>query len=238
MSDLILWDMGRAAYEPVLELQKQLVEEAKNAPDDRAWLLLLEHDPPVITLGRRGKDADILLPHRTINEMGIEIYESSRGGEVTYHGPGQLVGYAIIQLKRRGRNVHGHVYNLEETIIRTLERFGIVAGRRKGFTGVWVGDEKVAAIGVAVHRWVTYHGFALNVDTDMSHFDLIVPCGITDKAVTSMSKILGRAVTVEEVKPHLAEIFCDVMGFEKREPGTRNRELGKTRNRKNGEHEL
>jgi len=214
MSVLGVWDMGFAAYGPTLELQKQLVEEVKTATDERAWLLLVEHDPPVITLGRRGKAEDILLPREELEKRGIEVFESSRGGEVTYHGPGQVVGYPIIHLDRRDRNVRGHVRNLEEVIIRLLRCYDIDAGRREKYTGVWVGEEKVAAIGVAVHRWVSYHGFALNVSTDLSHFDFIVPCGIREMGVTSMSRLLGRDVTTEEVKPQLLEIFCEVCGFD------------------------
>ncbi|HDY64791.1 MAG TPA: lipoyl(octanoyl) transferase LipB [Phycisphaerae bacterium] len=214
MSVLQLTDLGRAAYGTTLALQKRLVEQTKTADEDLGHLLLVEHDPPVITLGRRGKDDDLLVSRRRLAEMGLEVHESSRGGEVTYHGPGQLVGYPIIQLARRGGDVRSYVRNLEETLIRLLGRYGLQPGRKEKFTGVWVGNEKVAAIGVAVHRWVTYHGFALNVCTDLSRFELIVPCGIRDKRITSMSELLGRDVTVEEVKPKLVEIFCEVFEFD------------------------
>ena len=215
MSVLQLTDLGRAAYEPTLALQKRLVEQAqKTATEDLSHLLLVEHNPPVITLGRRGKDDDLLVSRRRLAEMGLEVHESSRGGEVTYHGAGQLVGYPIIQLRRRGRNIGGYIRDLEEMLIRLLSRYGIQGGRIKGFTGVWVGDEKVAAIGVAVRRWVTYHGFALNVCTDLTRFELIIPCGIRDKRVTSMSELLGRDITVEEIKPKLVEAFCEVFEFD------------------------
>jgi lipoyl(octanoyl) transferase len=226
-STLHIRDLGQAAYGPTLKLQKQLVDEVKasrdgtkTSPDDTAYLLLMEHDPPVVTLGRRGKDEDFRISRKEFAQLGIEIHETSRGGEVTFHGAGQLVGYPIMRIDRRGRDVRGHVRKLEETIIRLLAKFDINAGRRKGFTGVWVGDglnEKIAAIGVAVHRWTTYHGFALNVCTDLSNFDLFVPCGITDKSVTSMSKILSkksRDITVEQVKPLLIETFTEVFGFD------------------------
>ncbi len=215
MSKLNVQDLGQAAYAPTLELQMQLVERMKNSEDQPSTLLLVEHDPPVITLGRRGKEEDFKLPKETIVHRGIEIHEISRGGEVTCHAPGQLVGYPITHLQRvQGRTVRGHVHSLEETIIQVLARFGIQAGREKGFTGVWIGSEKIAAIGVAVHRWVTYHGFALNVCNDLSMFDLFVPCGITDKGVTSVSKLLGRAVAVEEIKPMLIECFAEVFGYD------------------------
>ena len=222
-SILNVYDLGQAAYLPTLKRQKQLVDEVKTSPEDIAYLLLVEHNPPVVTLGRRGREEDFRIPREEFKQRGIEIHEASRGGEVTFHGPGQLVGYPIIRIDRRHRDVRGHVRKLEETIINLLEKFNIHAARRKGFTGVWVGDEpdeKIAAIGVAVHRWTTYHGFALNVCTDLSNFDLFVPCGITDKSVTSMSKVLSgrsgksRDITVQQVKPLLIETFCEVFGFD------------------------
>ena len=216
-SILNIQDLGQAAYTPTLKLQKRLVDEVKTSPDDTAYLLLVEHNPPVITLGRRGKDEDFRISREEFAERGIEIHETSRGGEVTFHGAGQLVGYPIIRIDRRGRDVRGYVRKLEETIIRLLKKFDIKAGRRKGFTGVWVGDElnqKIAAIGVAVHRWTTYHGFALNICTDLSNFDLFVPCGITDKSVTSMSKVLSRDITLQQVKPLLIETFAEIFGFD------------------------
>ena len=215
-STLNVHDLRRSDYATTLQLQKQLVDEVKTSTDDNAYLLLVEHNPPVVTLGRRGKDDDFRISREQFAQRGIEIHDSSRGGEVTYHGPGQLVGYPIMRIDSRGRNVRGYVRNLEETIIRLLEKFSIMSARRKGFTGVWTGDKldaKVAAIGVAVHRWTTYHGFALNVCTDLSNFDLFIPCGITDKSVTSMSKILSREISVEQVKPLLIETFCEVFGF-------------------------
>ena len=219
-SILNIRDLGQAAYSPTLKLQKQLVDEVKTSQADTAYLLLVEHNPPVITLGRRGKDKDFRISRKEFAERGIEIHETSRGGEVTFHGLGQLVGYPIIRIDRRGRDVRGYVRKLEETIIRVLEKFDIKASRRKGFTGVWVGDElnqKIAAIGVAVHRWTTYHGFALNVCTDLSNFDLFVPCGITDKSVTSMSEVLAKKscdITVQQVKPLLIETFTEVFSFD------------------------
>jgi lipoate-protein ligase B len=215
MPELTVFDLGRAAYEPTLAFQKRLVEAVKASREaELGYLVLVEHDPPVITLGR-GADADnVIAPRQRLAAEGVEVHETSRGGDVTYHGPGQLVGYPVIRLDLHGRDVHRYLRDLEETLIRALARFGVDAGRREGYTGVWVGEEKVAAIGVAVTRWVTYHGFALNVATDLKHFDLIVPCGIGDRAVTSLSNLLGRRVTVDEAKRPVVECFVDVFAFD------------------------
>ena len=150
---------------------------------------------------------------------GVEVHESGRGGDVTYHGPGQLVGYPIIRLDLHGRDVHRYLRDLEEVLIRVLARFGIEGTRAEGMTGVWVGAEKVAAIGVAISRWVTWHGVAINVDTNLDRFDLIVPCGIRGRRVTSLGRLLGRQITVAEVKPHLVECMVDVFGFDGARPG-------------------
>ena len=210
-------DLGKIAYRPALELQLELhdqVKQTRKTPDDPIHFLMLEHDPPVITVGRRGKDSDILAAKPLLDHMGIELFKSSRGGEVTYHGPGQLVGYCMMNLDRPGRSVRCHIHYLEEIIIRLLKRYDIDAGRSEGYTGVWIGNEKIAAIGVAVEKWCTYHGFALNVCTNMDHFNLIVPCGIRDRGVTSMSKLLGREISVEEIKPQIAELFKEVYNLD------------------------
>ena len=141
---------------------------------------------------------------------GVGLFETGRGGDVTYHGPGQLVGYPIIDLNPNRRDVHRYVRDLEEVLIRTVATFGITAARVPGLTGIWVGDEKLAAIGVRISRWVTSHGFALNVDTDLSRFNLIVPCGIADKGVTSMSSLLSRAVSMAEVEDAVVRAFEEV----------------------------
>jgi lipoyl(octanoyl) transferase len=206
-------DCGRAAYGPTLDLQKKLLREVQLADDERAYLLLVEHEPAVITLGRRAKAEHLLASRERLAAMGIELAEASRGGDITYHGPGQLVGYPILHLAPGRRPVHAYIRNLEESLIRLLERFGIEGRRIGGKTGVWVGDEKVAAIGIAVSRWTAYHGFALNVATDLSAFDLIVPCGIRGARVTSLERLTGRAVAIEEVKPPLVECLAEVLGF-------------------------
>jgi len=213
MTPLTVMDCGRAAYGPTLDLQKKLLREVQLADDERAYLLLVEHEPAVITLGRRAKAEHLLASRERLAAMGIELAEASRGGDITYHGPGQLVGYPILHLAPGRRPVHAYIRNLEESLIRLLERFGIEGRRIGGKTGVWVGDEKVAAIGIAVSRWTAYHGFALNVATDLSAFDLIVPCGIRGARVTSLERLTGRAVAIEEVKPPLVECLAEVLGF-------------------------
>ena len=186
--------LGTVPYAEALELQAQLVQQRRDgAIADQ--LLLLEH-PPVITLGvkTRHDRSHVLASDHALRARGVEIYETGRGGDVTYHGPGQLVGYPILHLQPDRRDVHRYVRDLEEVLIRAVASFGIEASRAPGLTGVWVGSEKIAAIGVRISRWITSHGFALNVDTDLSHFDLIVPCGIRGRGVTSMQRLLGRTV--------------------------------------------
>jgi len=214
MAELVYLDVGRAAYEPTLRLQRRLLDEVKSADLERAYLVLVEHVPPVITLGRGSNGGHLLASRERLAQEGIEVHESSRGGDVTYHGPGQLVGYPVLRLDLHGRDVHRYLRDLEEVLIRLLVRFGIGGRRSKGLTGVWAGEEKIAAIGVAVSRWVTYHGFALNVSTNLSHFGLIVPCGIREKGVTSLTRLLGRPVGVDEVKAPLVECMADVFGFD------------------------
>ena len=219
MAELVTLDIGRAAYEPTLDLQMRLMEEVRSAGEERAYLVLVEHDPPVITVGRGARGRNVVASRRRLAQEGIEVHPSSRGGDVTYHGPGQLVGYPILRLDLHGRDVHRYLRDLEEVLIRVLARFGVEGCRAKGLTGVWVGREKVAAIGVAVRRWVSYHGFALNVATNLEHFNLIVPCGIRDRGVTSLERLLGRAATVDEAKPVVVECMVEVFGFERARPG-------------------
>ena len=184
--------LGVVSYGEALELQKHLVDERKanEIPDQ---LLLLEH-PPVITLGvkTRNDRTHVVAPPETLDEQGVEVFESGRGGDVTYHGPGQLVGYPIMDLRPDRCDVHRYVRDLEEVLVRVAGGFGVDAARVPGLTGVWVGNEKLAAIGVRIARWVTSHGFALNVSTNLAHFNLIVPCGIADKGVTSLERLIGR----------------------------------------------
>ncbi len=206
--------LGLVPYADGLALQKQLVERRK-AGDIPDQLLLLEH-PPVITLGVKARDdrSHVLATPDALERAGVELFETGRGGDVTYHGPGQLVGYPIIDLRPDRCDVHRYVRDLEDVLIRTAARFGVTAGRSKGQTGAWVGSEKLAAIGVRIARWVTSHGFAFNVTTDLSHFRWIVPCGIADKGVTSLEKLLSHPVSMTDVETAAIEAFASVFGRE------------------------
>jgi len=179
-------------------------------------LFLLEH-PHVFTLGRGADRANILADQERLRSLSIEVHETGRGGDVTYHGPGQMVGYPIMNLKPDRCDVHRYVRDVEEVLIRAIGDFGVAGERIKGLTGVWVGGEKVAAIGVRIARWITSHGFALNVNTDLDYFRLIVPCGITDKGVTSLSRLLGVKIDMSEVASSVARRFGEV--FERDTPG-------------------
>ena len=190
-------------------MQARLVQQrqAGAIPDT---LLLLEHDP-VFTLGRNANDENVLVPADALRAQGIEVFETGRGGDVTYHGPGQVVGYPILDLAPDRKDVHRYVRDLEEVMIRTCSDYGLVAGRVEGRTGCWIGDDKVGAIGVRISRWVTSHGFALNVNNDLGAFRFIVPCGISDRGVTSLARLLGHEVPLDEVmdrlEGHLAAVF-------------------------------
>jgi lipoyl(octanoyl) transferase len=212
MSVLQVRWLGSIDYAAAWELQRELVRQRREGaiPDT---LLLLEHRPPVITLGRTSHTEHLLVPSEKLLHMGIQVVETDRGGDVTYHGPGQLVGYPIMDLRGHGRDVHLYLRRVEEAIIVALSHFRIEAHRKPGLTGVWAGDDKIAAIGVKVSHWITMHGFALNVHPDMSHFRLIVPCGIHDKGVTSIRSLLAREVTLEEVMPPVIEAFAQVFNF-------------------------
>lgn len=203
--------LGRVPYADALALQRALVEDRRaGAVDD--VLLLVEH-PPVLTLGVRGDGgkSHILATDEALSSRGIEVFETGRGGDITYHGPGQIVGYPILDLRPDRCDVHRYVRDLEDVLIRTATDYGIEAGRIEGLTGVWAGGAKLAAIGVRISRWVTSHGFALNVTTALSDFDLIVPCGIADRGVTSLSA-LGCQAPRSEVEDRVIGHFCDVFG--------------------------
>lgn len=175
-------------------------------------LLLLQH-PPVMTLGRSGKVENLLASETTLKEKKIQVIFTDRGGDVTYHGPGQLVAYPILNLRPLGLSVPDYVWSLEEVVIRVLARFRISAGRVEKLRGVWVGQEKIASLGVHLSRWISKHGLALNVNTDLSPFRLINPCGITDRRVTSMAQILGRSLPMEEIEKLTLGAFAEVFGF-------------------------
>jgi lipoyl(octanoyl) transferase len=207
--------LGRTGYREALALQQSAARALKDAQlaggSAMERLLLLEH-PPVITLGRNAHDTDVLAGTDRLAALGVTVETTDRGGQVTYHGPGQLVGYPILDLHPDRRDVARYLRDLEDALIRTLATYGIAAGRLDGLTGVWVGDRKIAALGVHLSRWVTTHGFALNVTTDLDHFGLIVPCGITTRGVTSMARLLGREVPLEEVAVRFVPEFARVFG--------------------------
>jgi lipoyl(octanoyl) transferase len=205
--------LGTVPYADALELQKLLVEQRKagGIPDQ---LLLLEH-PPVITLGARSRNdrSHVLETPDGLAARGVELFETGRGGDVTYHGPGQLVGYPIVDLRPDRCDVHRYVRDLEEALIRAVSAFGIRAERSTGLTGIWVGQEKLAAIGVRIARWVTSHGFALNVSTNLADFGMIVPCGIADRGVTSLERLLGRPVPMPDAQEAVLQAFAAVFGY-------------------------
>jgi lipoyl(octanoyl) transferase len=201
-------------YAEALETQRALVEErrAGRVPD---LLLLLQH-PPVITLGVRSDAAraNIVAGADRLAGLGIDVCETGRGGDVTYHGPGQIVGYPILDLRPDRCDVHKYVRDLEEVMIRVCGDYGVHAERVRGLTGTWIGADKIGAIGIRISRWITSHGFAFNVNTDIEHFRLIVPCGIADRGVTSLERAVGRSIAIGEVEDAIARRFVEV--FERR----------------------
>ena len=218
MGELEVRRLGVVPYDEALALQRHLVEErrADRVPD---LLLLLQH-PPVITLGVKGDGgrANVVATDEKLAELGIAVHETGRGGDVTYHGPGQIVGYPILDLKPDRCDVHRYVRDLEDVMIRVCADYGVAATRIKGLTGAWVGAEKIGAIGVRLSRWITSHGFAFNVSTDLDHFKLIVPCGISDRGVTSLERVTGRRLSIAEVEDAMVLRFQDV--FERQAAGT------------------
>lgn len=202
--------LGVVAYAEALAMQRALVEErrAERVPD---LLLLLQH-PAVITLGVKGDGGrgHVLASADRLAELEIEVHETGRGGDVTYHGPGQIVGYPILDLRPDRCDVHRYVRDVEDVMIATCAAYGVGAERVKGLTGTWVGAAKIGAIGIRISRWITSHGFALNVTTDLEHFKLIVPCGIEDRGVTSLERETGRAIAIGDVEDVLVREFCAV----------------------------
>jgi lipoyl(octanoyl) transferase len=204
--------LGLVDYAGGLRLQRERVAARKAGviPDT---LLLLEH-PHVYTLGRNAKKDNILLSVEQLTTRGAQVFEIDRGGDVTYHGPGQLVGYPILDLAQHRRDIAWYMRSLEEVLIAVARDYGIEAGRLAGAPGVWVGNDKLAAMGVHISRWVTSHGFAFNVNTDLHYFDWIVPCGLRDKGVTSLQKLLGRQVGTDEVAERVVRHFVEVFDLE------------------------
>jgi lipoyl(octanoyl) transferase len=212
---LLTSHLGTVPYGLALELQRDLARRRIAGQIDEDVLLLLEH-PPVVTLGRTAKETHILWSPERLRERGVETYEVERGGDVTFHGPGQLVGYPIFDLKRHRRDLHWYLRQLEEALIVALANVGIEAERSRGYTGVWTHGRKIASIGVHARDWVTWHGFALNVTTDLSFFDLIVPCGIPQVQMTSVTREVGGDVTMDEMSGAITRAFAQVFQLEPR----------------------
>jgi len=207
-----LYDLGIVPYARALALQRELHAQrvAGAIPDT---LLLLEH-PPVITLGKAFHPEHLRYAREFYAQQGIELHPTDRGGDVTCHNPGQLVGYPIFDVSQHGRDLHQFLRDLEQAIIDALRAFGVEAHREAGYTGVWVGNAKIAAIGIKVTKWVSMHGFALNVNNDLRLFQTIVPCGIADRPVTSLQQVLGRVVSMETVKQNIVQSFERVFGID------------------------
>ena len=215
MSGCLHIDLGLIGYAEAWELQKRVVA-ARKAGAIEDVLLFCEH-PHVITLGRSGKRGNLLVSESVLRQKGVAYFETTRGGDITYHGPGQIVGYPILNLGAIRRDVMWYVRSLEDAMIRATAELGIEARKEAGKTGIWVGEtgveEKLAAIGVHISRWVTSHGFAYNVATDLRYFELIVPCGIAERKATSLEKLLARNVSLSEPKPLLAKHLGEVLGL-------------------------
>lgn len=214
MSTLDIYELGTVPYEEALEYQESLLAKriAEEIPDS---LILLEH-PPTITTGRKGNTGNLLVKKEYLEKHGVSFVHASRGGDITFHGPGQIVGYPILNLKNHEMDIRKHLRSIEEVIIRTLGDFEIEGRRIDGVTGVWVKRSKIASIGIAIRKWVTYHGFALNVSTNLDYFELILSCGITDVRITSIGSWLGNeeSIKMDDVVRSVIKNFMGVFGFE------------------------
>ena len=215
-ASLGLVDLGRRPYLEVLELQRELCRRRMSGDLDQDVLLLVEHEP-VITLGRGLRPTSLPIPPAALERRGVAVVEVERGGDVTYHGPGQLVGYPILDLRRHREDLHWYLRQLEGVLILALDELGVRAERNPGLTGVWTSGRKIASLGIHVKQWVTFHGFALNVTTDLSYFDLIVPCGIQGVVMTSVARELGRSDSEalwEDARRAVVAGFTSTFGFE------------------------
>jgi lipoyl synthase len=214
------YKLGLIDYEKAYELQKRIWAE-KAAGREEDTLLLLEHTP-ILTLGKSGKLKNLLIERDELAEKGISLYFTDRGGDITFHGPGQLVVYPIIDLRKRGKDIHRYMDDLQEVVIRTLADFSILGERDKKHVGVWVGKDKICALGVAVHKWITMHGLALNIDPDLKAFSLITPCGIVDRGVTSMAGLREGTPSLEDVInrfiTHFSQVFSMTLEQGSRDP--------------------
>ncbi|GIV45623.1 MAG: octanoyltransferase [Ignavibacterium sp.] len=205
-------NLGVEPYKKIWDFQHQLHKLRVDGKIDDVFILL-EHSN-VYTLGKIAKREHLLVSPQKLTEEKIDLFEIDRGGDITYHGPGQIVGYPIIKLDNLYQDIHRYLRELEEIIIQTLKVYQIDGERHPKYTGVWIGNEKIAAIGIKVSRWVTMHGFAFNINTDLSYFGKIIPCGITDKGVTSLENILKKKISIEEVKSHLIENFVQIFRYD------------------------
>ncbi|MGK9476151.1 lipoyl(octanoyl) transferase LipB [Melioribacter sp. OK-6-Me] len=204
-------DLGFIDYDEAWELQKRIFNQ-RYAGKTGDTFFLLEH-PHTYTLGKVASRSNLLLTDEQLTKRGIKVYDIDRGGDITYHGPGQIVGYPIIDLKEWKEDTHAYLRNLEQLIINVCKKHGLDAGRKEGLTGVWIEDRKIAAIGIKVSRWITMHGFAFNINTDLSLFDGIIPCGIRDKEVTSLEKETGRTHDINSIKKELVEEFVKIFEY-------------------------
>jgi len=203
-------DLGQKDYKEVWDIQKVIHE--KRVQDKLCNTLLLVEHPPVITMGKSGRNTNLLLSPRMLKQKGIGYYEIERGGDVTYHGPGQLVGYPIFNVKKGLAGIRPFVNKMEDAIIQTLVKFGISGEKREKMIGVWAKEKKICSIGITVKRWVSFHGFALNVNTNLDHFNLIVPCGLKNVTMTSMQEIIRGEVSMDKVKHSIIDSFNSVFG--------------------------
>lgn len=206
----LIYDLGTVGYEDALQVQQRLIDIVSQGLFD--VLLLLEH-PPCLTIGRFRGEEDIIAAPETLTSEGISIFHTNRGGSVTYHGPGQLVGYPILNLMKNKLGVSRYIWKLEEVVLKTLLNLGIHGGRVSGHPGVWVGEEKVCSIGLRIIQGIAMHGFALNVNPNLHHFKFIHPCGLTDKKITSVSRLMGYEVIVDDIKESLLKAFSQVFHF-------------------------
>lgn len=205
--------LGLMEYSEAYELQLKIVKLSQQKAIDNV-LLMLEH-PPVLTMGINGNCDNILVNEDVLGEMGVSVFRSNRGGDVTYHGPGQVVAYPIINLNHFGKDVRSYVRRIEEISIRMMkEEYGLIVDRRPGLPGVWIGNDKITAIGCAIKSCVTMHGFALNVNTNLEHFKFINPCGFTDKGVTSLEKLLGKSLDMDIVMDHIIKYFNEIFNMQ------------------------
>ena len=209
---LLVTDLGVMPYAEALAIQRAAAKARISGELGEDLLLLVEH-PPVVTLGRSFKQAHLLASPELLRARGVELFEVERGGDVTFHGPGQLVGYPIVDLKRHRKDLHWYLRQVEEVLIRALETYGLHGERSAGYTGVWVDGRKIASIGVHARDWVTWHGFALNVTTELSYFDLIVPCGIQQVSMTSIARELGKSVALSDVRDRVSQSAAEVFGL-------------------------